>query len=388
MKKRKTISAPYPIIIGISIALSVFTCACATDKQESHDARTGQEPKHTNALRFETSPYLLQHAHNPVNWYSWGDEALKKAKAENKPIFLSIGYASCHWCHVMERESFENEDIAELLNRYFICIKVDREERPDIDHIYMSVTTLMTGHGGWPMTVFLTPDLKPFYAGTYFPPDDRNGQPGLRRLITELARIYRDEPARIKTVSGEVFRQLQANMVNSTSSRAPDTAFIIEGANQLLQRIDPMHSGFGTGHEFPQATQLGFLLRRFHSTGDSTYLWPVVRTLEVMQRGGIFDQVGGGFHRYTVDRQWMIPHFEKMLYDNALLTLLYVEAYQLTKNPSYRETVRRTLDFLLREMQGANGEFFSAIDADSEGEEGKFYVWASPEIDRILEAIS
>ncbi len=365
--------------------LSMNFTACASESTSDIDNVTPAAGTHQNKLAGEKSPYLLQHAHNPVDWYPWGEEALSKAKRENKPIFLSIGYASCHWCHVMERESFENEAIATLLNQNFVSIKVDREERPDLDHIYMTATTLMTGGGGWPMSVFLTPDLKPFYAGTYFPPEDRYGRPGFKSLITQLAEVYRSDPARITAVAEQVLIRLSTVGVTSTADTGlPNASLLASAGQQLLRNYDRTYAGFGNSRKFPQASQLNLLLRLFDATGDSTYWHPVNQTLRAMRQGGIFDQLAGGFHRYTVDRQWQVPHFEKMLYDNAQLAILYADAYQISGNSTYYETVQRTLDFMLAEMSGKNGEFFSAIDADSEGEEGRFYVWSYDEVLRLL----
>lgn len=357
----------------------------ASDRKSEIPESNRSTTEHTNHLIDEKSPYLLQHAHNPVDWYPWGDEALQRAKSENKPIFLSIGYASCHWCHVMERESFENEEIAALLNHNFISIKVDREERPDLDHIYMTATTIMTGSGGWPMSVFLTPALKPFYAGTYFPPEDRYGRPGLKTLISELADIYRNEPAKISAVAQQILVRLSmVGLTYPSDSALPNADLLATAGKQLLQNYDPTYGGFGNSRKFPQASQLNFLSRLFDATKDSSYWISVNQTLKAMRQGGIFDHLAGGFHRYTVDRQWQVPHFEKMLYDNAQLAILYANAYQISGDSTYLETVRRTLDFMLAELSGKHGEFFSAIDADSEGEEGKFYVWSYDEIVRIL----
>lgn len=368
----------------IAVVFHLNLSACSSEETSKSDSPTNHHDKHTNRLIHEKSPYLLQHAHNPVDWYSWGDEALQKAKKENKPIFLSIGYASCHWCHVMERESFENEVIADSLNKYFISIKVDREERPDIDHIYMTAASLLTGGGGWPLSVFLTPELKPFFSGTYFPPDDSYGRPGFMKVITEIARIYREDGDRITAITSDVFDRLQASMSPPVSIGNLDSSLITSGANQMLRSVDRTYGGFGNNRKFPQATQFNLLTLQYHRSGKKDYWEPVEQALYEMQRGGIFDQVGGGFHRYTVDRQWRIPHFEKMLYDNSLLVMLYSDAFQLSGDSSYLVTVQRTLDFMLREMYGKNGEFFSAIDADSEDEEGKFYSWSYSEITRVL----
>ncbi|MEE8576345.1 MAG: thioredoxin domain-containing protein, partial [candidate division Zixibacteria bacterium] len=342
------------------------------------------EHKHTNHLIDENSPYLLSHAHNPVNWYPWGEEALDRARSEDKPIFLSIGYSACHWCHVMERESFENEEIAAMLNQHFISIKVDREQRPDIDKIYMAFTTAMTGHGGWPMSVFLTPELKPYYAGTYFPPEDRYGRPGFKRLITELALAYDSQKEKVYSAATEIYNRINKEQSTNLSPVNLTQDLPRRAAVQFANQSDKEHGGIGREPKFPHAVELSLLLRQFKSTGDSTFLQTAELALTKMARGGIFDQLGGGFSRYSTDRKWLVPHFEKMLYDNSLLVSTYAEAFQLTGNELYREVVTKTLDFILRELSDSSGGFYSALDADSEGEEGKFYVWSSSEIEHLL----
>ncbi|MDX9857975.1 MAG: thioredoxin domain-containing protein [candidate division Zixibacteria bacterium] len=338
----------------------------------------------TNHLIGENSPYLLSHAHNPVNWFPWGEEALTKARQETKPIFLSIGYAACHWCHVMERESFEDPQMAEVLNEHFVSIKVDREQRPDLDHIYMSFTQALTGSGGWPMSVFLTPDLKPFFAGTYFPPQDGMGRPGFLRVISEIAKAWYESRRDIVESSEDIFSKISTALAVSAPPGGLSREIIGRGAEGLLGQTDPIHGGIGGAPKFPHATELSLFLRYYRSSGDLRFLQAAEKALMGMARGGIYDQIGGGFSRYSVDQRWLVPHFEKMLYDNGLLVATYVEAYQITGNPSYLEIIRGTLDFILRELTDPGGGFYSALDADSEGVEGRFYVWTKAEIDALL----
>lgn len=336
-----------------------------------------------NSLVHESSPYLLQHAYNPVKWYAWNDEALKKAKDENKPIFLSVGYSACHWCHVMAHESFENEEIAQIMNESFVNIKVDREERPDIDDIYQKVCQLNTGSGGWPLSVFLTPDQRPFYVGTYFPPLDSYGRPGFGSVVRQLAQAWKEKPHDVQAAAENFVNALQKSESISTPSKL-DKSILDEAAMNLLSFGDPVNGGFGHAPKFPNAANLSFMLRYSRLSQISKFQEFVLRTLTKMANGGICDHIGGGFHRYSTDSRWLVPHFEKMLYDNALLPVSYVEAYQITKDDRYLEVIKNTLGYVLKEMTSPEGAFYSAQDADSEGEEGKYYVWKKNEIQKIL----
>jgi len=341
---------------------------------------------HTNRLIHETSPYLLQHAHNPVDWYAWGEEALARARAEDKPIFLSIGYSACHWCHVMAHESFEDAETAALMNDLFVNIKVDREERPDLDAIYMDAVQAMTGQGGWPMSVFLTPDGQPFHGGTYYPPEPRYGMPGFPQVLHAVADAYRTQRER---VDGQA--QRLTDMLRRTASLSADggelsTQQLSEALHAMRQLFDEEDGGFGTQPKFPQPMTLDFALTQYRRNDDLDALFMVELTLEKMAHGGIYDQLGGGFHRYSVDGIWLTPHFEKMLYDNAQLLRTYLHAWQVTDRPLYRRVLDETIDYVLREMTAPRGGFYSSQDADSEGHEGKFFVWTPREIETVLDA--
>jgi len=341
----------------------------------------------TNRLAREKSPYLLQHQHNPVDWYPWGEEAFAKARAENKPIFLSIGYSTCHWCHVMERESFEIPETAEVLNRDFVSIKVDREERPDVDKIYMTYVQARTGSGGWPLNVFLTPDLKPFYGGTYWPPENRHGRPGFRDVLAQLAGVWSERHGEVLEAANEMAERLRAHTEQQapTETRPLTPAALTHAASVMMEEYDPRHGGFGDAPKFPRPSQPAFLLRHAQRTGDTNAIRMVLHTCDRMAAGGMHDQLGGGFARYSVDAQWLVPHFEKMLYDNAQLAHLYLDAYLVAGEARFADVVRSTLTYVFRDMTHRDGGFYSAEDADSEGHEGKFYCWSQAELKELLD---
>jgi uncharacterized protein len=363
-------------------------------RPRTHHLNTDGSPEYTNRLILEASPYLLQHAHNPVNWYPWGDEAFARAKREGKPIFLSVGYSTCHWCHVMEAESFEDEEIARYLNEHYVVIKVDREERPDIDAVYMSAVQSLTGSGGWPMSVWLTPERAPFFGGTYFPPRDgaRGARRGFLTLLTELAGTYRADPSRVATEAGKLAAAVRQELggpssapMASAGAEAPPNAAVIPVLVEHLKRaFDAANGGLQGAPKFPSSLPIRLLLRYHRRTGDAEALRMATLTLEKMAAGGIYDQIGGGFHRYSTDERWLVPHFEKMLYDNGLLAVAYLEAYQVTGRADFARVARETLDYVLEEMTAPSGGFYSATDADSEGTEGKFFVWSEAEIHAVL----
>ena len=343
-----------------------------------------------NRLAGETSPYLLQHAHNPVDWYPWGPEALERARREDKPILLSIGYSACHWCHVMAHECFEDATIAESLNTAFVCIKVDREERPDLDEIYMGATVALSGAGGWPMTVFLTPEREPFFAGTYFPPEERGGMVGFRPLLARITELWRTQRRDLVVQARQLTGHLRARAgagpaAGASGLPARTDAIIGEAIEELRESFDPVFGGFGDAPKFPPCAALGLLMRVYRRTGDTTLLAMVTRTLDGMAAGGIYDHLDGGFARYSTDERWIVPHFEKMLYDNAQLASTYLRAYQLTGIEAYAGVARATLDYIVREMQAPDGGYFSSTDADSDGEEGKYFVFTPKEVRDVLE---
>jgi uncharacterized protein YyaL (SSP411 family) len=377
--KNKITTPKLVMLIAITIAClwSQADLLCA-ESQTSSD-----QPPNYNRLVHESSPYLQQHATNPINWFPWGEEAFDKAKKEDKPIFLSIGYSTCHWCHVMAHESFSDKQVAELLNKDFIAIKVDREERPDIDNVYMTVTQALTGSGGWPMTIFMTPDKKPFYAGTYFPKHQRWGRPGMMELLPKIAAAWHNDRPKVLT-SADRITQHVVRLSSRPAGTKLDQETLVQARQFFIQTYDPEYGGFGKSPKFPSPHQLNFLLRRYYHTRDEQALAMVEKTLTRMRFGGIYDQLGFGFHRYATDAQWLVPHFEKMLYDQAMLIMTYTEAFQATGNTFYARVAEEIITYVLRDMTSAQGGFYSAEDADSEGIEGKFYLWTPGEIKDLL----
>jgi len=375
------------MLLPLLVPLPLLGVTAADALQEPHDMPETQatEHAHTNRLIDETSPYLLQHAHNPVDWYPWGPEALEKARKEQKPIFLSIGYSACHWCHVMERESFENEAIAAVMNKYFVNVKVDREERPDLDDIYMKAVQAMTGSGGWPMSVFLTPDLEPFFGGTYFPPESRWGRRGWPEICEGIGQAWQADRDAIaeqaKKLTQHIRREGAGDAVGDVAADVLERAWAMHEQN-----FDPVWGGFGQAPKFPHSMDLRVVLRYWMKSGDEKALEVVTTTLDRMAEGGVYDQLGGGFHRYSTDEQWLIPHFEKMLYDNALLVPVYLEAHLATGDGEYARIAQECCEWVLREMVTPEGGFASTQDADSEGEEGKFFAWTPDELIEVLGA--
>lgn len=339
--------------------------------------------KFTNRLIDEKSPYLLQHAHNPVDWHPWGEEAFERARNDNKPVFLSIGYATCHWCHVMEKESFENPEVARLMNEAFISIKVDREERPDIDTVYMKVCQLLTGSGGWPLTIIMTPDKKPFFAATYIPKENRFGRIGMLELVPRIKGLWENSSSELNASAEKITAALQ-ELPAGIAGEIPGLESLEATYHQLEEQYDPEYGGFGLSPKFPAPHNLLFLLRYWKRTGDAKALHMVEKTLQSMRRGGLFDQIGYGFHRYSTDAQWLVPHFEKMLYDQALLAMAYIETFQVTRKDEYKTVAKEIFTYVLRDMTSPEGAFYSAEDADSEGEEGKFYLWTHDELEKTL----
>jgi uncharacterized protein len=376
--------------LGAAVLVSILASPTTDAQHTEAPSKTAMSsnpatPTHRNRLASEKSPYLLQHQHNPVDWYPWGEEAFAKAKGENKPIFLSIGYSTCHWCHVMERESFEDTNTAQFLNEHFVSIKVDREERPDVDKIYMSFVQAMSGQGGWPLSVFLTPERKPFYGGTYFPPENRYGHPGFLQVLTNISDVWQSRRQDVSNSARQLHEQLGSALQQTTASDLVLTpALLKNAATQFKDEFDPHHGGFGGAPKFPRPSQPAFLLSYGVRHGDTEAVTMVARTCEAMAAGGMHDQLGGGFHRYSVEAEWLVPHFEKMLYDNAQLINLYLDVSLVTGQTEFANVARDVLGYVLRDMTHPEGGFYSAEDADSEGKEGKFYCWTKAELGKLL----
>ncbi|MBV9646141.1 MAG: thioredoxin domain-containing protein [Candidatus Eremiobacteraeota bacterium] len=379
---------PFPA--ALSRQLDAAFAARETTEAPRTRHRNGTIPHFMNRLILETSPYLRQHAHNPVNWYAWGDEAFEEARRRRCPVFLSIGYSTCHWCHVMEEESFEDLEIARFLNERYVAIKVDREDRPDVDAVYMTAVQALTGQGGWPMSVWLDGERRPFFAGTYFPArdGDRGAGRGFLSLLRELAELYRRDPERVAEAAQSITDAIRSAMrgpsSNNVIEKLPAAETLDAAARWYAALYDPVHGGLRGAPKFPSSLPIRFLLRQHRRTNEPQLLTMAVHTLEMMAAGGMHDQLGGGFHRYSTDERWLVPHFEKMLYDNALLALAYAEAWQVTKRPDFARVLRTTLDYVIRDMTSPQGAFYAATDADSEGEEGTFFLWSEPEIRRLL----
>ena len=384
-----------PLFIAIISALVISLAQAGEQKMVQHNTvdsylqlhrQAGDKP---NRLIEQSSPYLLQHAYNPVQWYAWGEEAFEQARKQDKPIFLSIGYSTCHWCHVMAHESFENPEIAAYLNQHFISIKVDREERPDIDNVYMTATELINGHGGWPMTVFLDNELRPFHAGTYYPPEDRDGHTGLKTLLQRVVKLWKEDRQRVEQAANSITLQIQAMADEAQTGEPLDADIRARALNNIVMRFDDEYGGFSAAPKFPRPGVFRFLLRE--AAQNKTALDMMVTTLDAMMRGGIHDQIGGGFHRYSVDAQWRLPHFEKMLYTQALMVMAYNDLYRITRQEKYLQTSRQMLAFVEREMRDANGGFYSALDADSvspltgKKTEGAYYLWSQDELKTLLD---
>jgi uncharacterized protein len=383
------VSGAAKVLIALAGLLVASGCSEQNQKLETNLIVSTNSPTethaHTNRLAREKSPYLLQHQHNPVDWFAWGEEAFAKARAENKPIFLSIGYSTCHWCHVMERESFENEGVAKFLNEHFVSIKVDREERPDVDKIYMTAAQAMSGQGGWPLNCFLTPDLKPFFAGTYFPPEAKYGRPSFLQLLQQISQVWQTRRDEVASSAEDLHQRLDAFTTQQTNASVIlSPAILYNAASQFKAEYDPTNGGFGGAPKFPRPSQPLFLLRNGVRLHDDESVKMVLHTCDRMAAGGMYDQLGGGFARYSVDAEWLVPHFEKMLYDNAQLVNLYLDAFLVSGEKKYVDVARDIIAYVLRDMTHPDGGFFSAEDADSEGKEGKFYCWTKTELSKLL----